>query len=98
MAAWSVDVFLVALILYAGFEVKKTCFVSSDTIGLSIVGEEMDIMEENYILSSLWSGNMGKRNVFRFRISKTNLCCILLLLCGDIHPCPGPQLKTSAHF
>jgi hypothetical protein len=69
--------------------VRRKSFVGSDSIGLSIEGKEIIVRNETYINSSLWQVRDGK-----FRIRYTNyrgIINILLLLCGDIETCPGPD-------
>ena len=86
MALRRADVPLIAAIFFLSFSIKRWYFVSSDAIGLSVIGEEVDFNEESFIMTSLWANNRGKHKSFCVR----SVGCILLLLCGDIHPCPGP--------
>ena len=88
--------FIITVVFCITFSVKQKSFVSCDTIGLSIVGSEIE-GRNNFYMSSLWIFYKGKHTNFRLRYSKNGICCLLLLLCGDIHPCPGPvqpELET----
>ena len=69
-------------------QVRRKSFVGSDCIGLSIEGEEIIERNETYINSSLWQVRGGK---FRIRHTNRGIINILLLLCGDIETCPGPD-------
>ena len=86
MATRRADVLTIAVICFFSFSLKRRYFISSDSIGLSIIGEELDCYKESFIMTSLWTNNRSKQNLFCVR----SIGCILLLLCGDIHPCPGP--------
>ena len=70
------------------FQVRRKSFVGSDCIGLSIEGKEIIETNETYINSSLWQVRDGK---FRIRYTNRDIINILLLLCGDIETCPGPD-------
>jgi len=80
MAARNVDMFLIALICYASF----------------MVGEEMDIMKENYILSSLWSTNIGKRNVFRIKNKSLFYIVVITWRYPSMPWTPRPELIFEA--
>ena len=86
------DVLKEALIIWLIFvvlQVRKRSFSSSDSIGLALLGEEVSVDQDTHIFSSLWQGNGGKFG-FRVRASKQGMIQLLILLCGDVHPCPGP--------
>ena len=44
---------LIILTIAVNFQVKKSAFVCSDSIGLSIEGSEINIGEETFTMSSL---------------------------------------------
>jgi len=89
MMAGCVDVFLIALTIFVTFHVKKPCLVSTDSIGLSVAGYELHMEPNNYYMAALWC-NKGRKFLFCIRYSRYGVLNILLLLCGDIHSCPGP--------
>ncbi|CAB3991987.1 Hypothetical predicted protein [Paramuricea clavata] len=78
------------LILIASLRVKKCAFLSPDSVGLSITGNEVSFDIETHILSSLWQAKGGKFN-FRVCSSNRSLINLLILMCGDIHSCLGPS-------
>ena len=81
---------LLFLLIFVNFQVKKCAFLGPDIVGLTITGNEVFLNNETYILSSLWQGNGGNR-VLYVRTLRRNLINLLILLCGDIESCPGPQ-------
>ena len=81
---------LIVLLLIANFRVKKCAFLSPDSVGLSITANEVSFDIETHILSSLWQAKGGKFN-FRVCSSNRSLINLLILMCGDIHSCPGPS-------
>eukprot|EP00112_Aurelia_sp_Birch-Aquarium-sp1_P013942 Seg2983.1 transcript_id=Seg2983.1/GoldUCD/mRNA.D3Y31 product="hypothetical protein" protein_id=Seg2983.1/GoldUCD/D3Y31 len=83
------NIALVTFMLIAALHVKNPAFVSSDTIGLSIEGKELVNGKDTLILSSLWNSRGGKFT-FRVRCSRRSLFALLILMCGNVEPCPGP--------
>ena len=83
------NIALVTFMLIAALHVKNPAFVTSDTIGLSIEGKELGSNKDSLIVSSLWNSRGGKFT-FRVRSSRRNLFALLILMCGDVEPCPGP--------
>ena len=83
---------LIVLILITSFQVKKPAFLSPDSVGLSITGDEVSLNTETHILSCLWQARGGK---FTFRVcsSKRSLLNLLILMCGDVESCPGPTVQ-----
>ena len=81
----------ISLLVIINFQVKKSAFVDSDSIGLSIAGKELDNSKETFILSSLWQIRRRKRDI-HVRSSRQSFVCLLILMCGDIESCPGPSL------
>ena len=45
--------------------------------------------------SSYLSSSTSRRKTFSLNCSYSNWLSTVLLLCGDIHPCPGPDCSTS---
>ena len=80
------DVLQIFVIFLLSFSIKRWYFISSDPVGLSVIAEELVVGRENLIMTSLWVNNRRKQYSFHVR----SMGLILLLLCGDIHPCPGP--------
>ena len=85
---------LIVFLILVASQVKKRSFNSSNSIGLTLCGEEVSSDHETHIFSSLWQGNGGKFE-FRVRASRRSILQLLILLCGDVHPCPGP---TNGRF
>ena len=81
---------LIAVIFSINLNVKRCAFVSSDCIGLSLIGEEAEETKygESFISSSLWQAR-GVKFSFRIRTSKQSFLSILILMCGDVEECPG---------
>ena len=80
---------LIVFLIFVALQVKKRSSNSSDSIGLTLYGEKVSSDHETRIFLSLWQGNRGKFG-FRVRASKRSILQLLILLCGDVHPCPGP--------
>lgn len=73
-------------------------FLSSDSVGLTITGVELSFERETFASTSLWVHKGGKFT-FSVRSSKRSLINLLILMCADVQPCPGPlakQLSCSA--
>ena len=83
------NIALVTFMLIAALHVKNPAFVTSDTIGLSIEGKELVSNKDSLIVSSLWNSRGGKFT-FRVRSSRRSLFALLILMCGDVEPWPGP--------
>ena len=86
MALMRSDILQIFVIFLLSFSNKRCYFISSDPVGLSAIGEELVVGRESFIMTSLWVNNRRKQYSFHVR----SMGLILLLLCGDIHPCPGP--------
>ena len=85
---------LMLLVILTCIQVKKSAFVTSDTVGLSIEGKEISSGNESFISSSLWQLKRGGRSM-QLRNSTRSYITLLILLCGDVESCPGP---TSAQI
>ena len=81
---------LIILTIAVNFQVKKSAFVCSDSIGLSIEGSEINVGEETFTMSSLCNLRKGI-STFPVRCSKQSFTVLLLLLCGDVESFPGPD-------
>ena len=91
MASKRTDVFLSALVIlifYASFIVRKPSFQQPDGISLTLYVEDMCRYDESFIYSSLFCYRKVFPNV---RTSRKTLTLILLLMCGDVESCPGPE-------
>eukprot|EP00112_Aurelia_sp_Birch-Aquarium-sp1_P007092 Seg1774.4 transcript_id=Seg1774.4/GoldUCD/mRNA.D3Y31 product="hypothetical protein" protein_id=Seg1774.4/GoldUCD/D3Y31 len=66
MALRKADLLLIAAIFFLSFSIKRWYFISSDAIGLSVIGEEVDLNEESFIMTSLWANNRGPLNLNDF--------------------------------
>ena len=78
---------LYILLFLTILQVRKWSFVSADPVGLCVIGLEIS-EPESFIFSSLWQASGS--SILGVRASKQSLITILILMCGDIHPCPGP--------
>ena len=74
-------------LLFLIFVVKKHCFVTEINLNfdLEFTCDEENFSGETYVYTSLWISMRNKT----FRGDPVSLL-MLLLLSGDIHPCPGP--------
>ena len=91
MASKRADVFLYALIFlnfYASFLIRKPSFQQPDGISLTLYIEDKCRYNESFTYSSLFT----YRGVYpNLRVSRKSYISILLLMCGDIKTCPGPE-------
>eukprot|EP00794_Sanderia_malayensis_P005001 gene5001-5658_t len=83
-------VFFIALLLIISFRVRKPAFVSGGSLYSSPSDEYLNKHCETYIFSSLWQTRVGRYNL-AVKCSKSTFFSLLLLMCGDVHPCPGPS-------
>ena len=86
------DVFRLVLIfsfIYMSFMTKKPCFITSNGIEN---GENKALLNgESFISTSLWC--CSKHGFILSRANrKIVVLCVLLLVCGDIESCPGPNI------
>lgn len=70
-----------ALCIFASLYVKKQAFCTSNLL--------YQVEDELTIYSSLWS--YRQINGLAHRVTKPNVCQLLLLLCGDVEICHGPN-------
>ena len=79
------------LIFVLNLQVKRSSFVDSDFIGLTLLGKQIDEVDhgETFICSSLFQARGGKF-CFRIRSSRQSFFNILILMWGDVQSCPGP--------
>ena len=76
--------------LCCGVYIKKPTFLKPDGISCTLGEREIyDIYADTFVDSGLWLSKVRK-NVFRNSQSNTKLLLLLLLVCGDIEPYPGP--------
>ena len=81
---------LLFLVFILSLAIKNRYFCQPD--GVSITLHESDMVtEETHIYSSLFTVKVHER--FTYWQRKTSVC-LLLLLCGDIKMCPGPQIPS----
>lgn len=88
MVSTRTDVLIVSLVIVVVLYLKKPSFISSD--GISITFGEKDLYDINiksFTCSSLWV----TRRERCYKHSDRNILQLLLLLCGDIEQCPGPE-------
>ena len=81
---------LLFLVFLLSLAIKNRYFCQPD--GVSITLHESDtVTEETHIYSSLFTVKVHERFTYWRRKSSV---CLLLLLCGDIEMCPGPQIPS----
>ena len=81
---------LLFLVFILSLAIKNRYFCKPD--GVSITLHESDMVtEETHIYLSLFTGKVHERFTYWQRKSSV---CLLLLLCGDIEMCPGPQIPS----
>lgn len=85
----TLKVALMLLVILLCIQVKKSAFVTSDSVGLAIEGKEISRGNESYISSSLWQLKRSKLSV-HLRNARRSYIALLILLCGDVESCPGP--------
>ncbi|XP_057299458.1 uncharacterized protein LOC130630077 [Hydractinia symbiolongicarpus] len=96
MAARRADVFCLLLLfifIYTCFCIRKSCFCQPDGISITITGLCKE-QEETFVYSSLFA--VRSKSIARYR--KRSLICLLLLACGDVERCPGPQYEQIKSF
>ena len=78
----SLFIYLIAVVL---FQVNKKSFCTND--GVSITLHAKDLFEtETFAFSSLF---VQKKNYSKFQ--PKSLLCLLIIICGDVETCPGPD-------
>ena len=88
MAARKADVSLLSLVIFLClcFVVKKRAFIQPDGISITLREDDLGDIEESFINASLWQNK--KKNISR---STHKYGLFLVLLCGDVETCPGPN-------
>ena len=69
---------LFSLLCLGTFYVKRPYFISTDTIGLSIVGQELLLQKESYFISSLFVHNTRNRKPL-IRASKSSQYFVIIM-------------------
>ena len=95
MAASAADVLCLLILILCSFCVTKVFYSESDGISISITGATNKL--ENISLLPILSAS--SRNGLKVNFRRKSLLCLLLLLCGDIESCPGPETSyTNSNF
>ena len=95
MAASGTDVLCFLLLMLCSFCVTKVFYSETDGISISITGATNKL--ENISLLPILSAS--SRNGLKVNFRRKSLLCLLLLLCGDIESCPGPETSyTKSNF
>ena len=90
MAASGADVFCLLILILCSFFVTKVFYSESDEISISITGATNKL--ENISLLPILSAS--SRNGLKVNFRRKSLFC-LLLICGDIESCPGPETSYT---
>ena len=78
-------------VLCCGVYIKKPTFLKPDGISCTLGERDIyDIYADTFINSGLWLSKVAEEKCFRNSQSNTKLLLLLLLVCGDIEPHPGP--------
>ena len=72
---------------------KKASYVTSDGIS-NTLSKEIMYKEETFINSVIFSSICTRKEIYVKSSSKC-LLLLLLLVCGDIESCPGPQILEN---
>ena len=81
---------LLFLLFILSLAIKNRYFCQPDGIIITLHESDM-VTGETHIYSLLFTGKVHERFTYwRRKIS----VCLLLLLCGDIEMCPGPQIPS----
>ena len=91
MAASAADVLCLLILILCSFCVTKVFYSESDGISISITGATNKL--ENISLLPILSAS--SRNGLKVNFRRKSLFCLLLLLCGDIESCPGPETSYT---
>ena len=99
MVAKRVDVFFIAtfiFIIYSQLLVKKPCFIQPDGISITLFTTDVyaDI-KESFTYGSLF---VYRTKNSSFKFSRKSTLFLLLLVCGDIETCPGPEPVNLKNF
>ena len=92
MAGSGADVLYLLILILRSFCVKKVFCSESDGISTSITGATNKL--ENISLLPILSASSRNGLKVNFR-RKSLFCLLLLLLCGDIESCPGPETSYT---
>ena len=90
MVARAVDVFCVVFLIYCSFCTKKVLYSEVDGISITITGSYNDLDD----ISLLPFAYVSKKKGFVVSFRRKSLFCLILLLCGDIESCPGPDMAN----
>ena len=81
---------LLFLVFILSLAIKNRYFCQPDRVSITLHESDM-VTEETHIYSSLFAGKVHEK--FTCWQRKSSIC-LLLLLCGDIEMCPGPQIPS----
>ena len=87
------DVLKFALALFVILAVKRPSFTNANSLCYSETSMDIIDCDESFVYSSLWQ--YSQQNIFLVR--RKYLLNLLLLLSGDIHPCPGPARRICCY-
>ena len=86
--------FLLLLVFICCIKVNKPRYLTLDGISIKFnINGSFDAVTESYTSSSLFLFK-SSREFLCFGCRKQSSLIFLLLLCGDIEPCPGPSSVT----
>ena len=86
-------VFFIALLLLLCLRVRKPSFFASGSLYVNNYDNESSQLQEMFIFPGLWQSVGGRLN-FSVRCSNSTFLGLLLLMCGNVEPCLGPNQNT----
>ena len=78
--------------------VYKKSFVSQDGISVTFGKENIATTVKSCTFSSLWMQKHERSFGYRRSMKRKTTLVLLLLMCGDIESCPGPQEESVNGF
>ena len=92
------SVLLLPIFLYLSICVYKNTFVTPDGISVTFGETDIAVKGETFTFSAMWLQKYNKYCGYRFSGSRKNIFILMLLMCGDIESCPGPQQDCLGEF
>ena len=92
------SVFLLKISLYLSVCVYKKTFVTLDGISVTFWERDIAMKGETYTFSAMWLQKNDKYRGYRFSVSRKTVLVSMLLICGHIKSCSGPQQDCLAEF
>ena len=90
MAALGMDVLCFSLLIYCSFCIRKVLYSEVDEISITATGSYNELND----ISLLPLAFALKKKGFVVSFRRKSLLCLILLLCGDIESCLGPDIAS----